>query len=203
MRRYFATLFVFAASASMAFAQIESADDDFGIDVSIGAEKELVPDLELSVEANMRTQDNTERLERYVIGGELSYKFLNTKKFDMKVSGGFEYTNAFNSGLRVIENGDFSPKFEKYPYYGEEATKDTLDLLDSIGMKHIGAGKNIDEAYNAVVLEKDGVTVSVISVCENEFGIAQDNKTGSAGFNLTRVIDTIKNAKEKAEITIV
>lgn len=91
MRRYFATLFVFAASASMAFAQIESADDDFGIDVSIGAEKELVPDLELSVEANMRTQDNTERLERYVIGGELSYKFLNTKKFDMKVSGGFEY----------------------------------------------------------------------------------------------------------------
>lgn len=91
MRRYFATLFVFAASASMAFAQIESADDDFGIDVSIGAEKELVPDLELSVEANMRTQENSERIERYVLGGELSYKFLNTKKFDMKVSGGFEY----------------------------------------------------------------------------------------------------------------
>ena len=91
MRRYFATLFVFAASASMAFAQIESVDDDFGIDVSIGAEKELVPDLELSVEANMRTQENSERIERYVLGGELSYKFLNTKKFDMKVSGGFEY----------------------------------------------------------------------------------------------------------------
>lgn len=91
MRRYFATLFVFVASASMAFAQIESADDDFGIDVSIGAEKELVPDLELSVEANMRTQENSERIERYVLGGELSYKFLNTKKFDMKVSGGFEY----------------------------------------------------------------------------------------------------------------
>lgn len=91
MRRYFATLFVFAASASMVFAQIESADDDFGIDVSIGAEKELVPDLELSVEANMRTQENSERIERYVLGGELSYKFLNTKKFDMKVSGGFEY----------------------------------------------------------------------------------------------------------------
>lgn len=91
MRRYFATLFVFAASASMAFAQIESADDDFGIDVSIGAEKELVPNLELSVEANMRTQENSERIERYVLGGELSYKFLNTKKFDMKVSGGFEY----------------------------------------------------------------------------------------------------------------
>lgn len=91
MRRYFATLFVFAASASMAFAQIESADDDLGIDVSIGAEKELVPDLELSVEANMRTQENSERIERYVLGGELSYKFLNTKKFDMKVSGGFEY----------------------------------------------------------------------------------------------------------------
>lgn len=91
MRKYFASLLVFAASASVALAQVESAGDDFGIDISVGAEKELLPDLELNVEANMRTQENSERIERYVIGGELSYKFLNTKKFDMKVSGGFEY----------------------------------------------------------------------------------------------------------------
>lgn len=91
MRRYFLALFVFAATSVGAMAQIESQDDDFGIDVSVGAEKEILPDLDLSVEANMRTQENSERVERYVLGAELGYKFLNTKTFDMKVSGGFEY----------------------------------------------------------------------------------------------------------------
>ncbi len=73
--------------SSIAWAQ----DDDFGIDVSLGAEKELLPDLEISVEGDLRTQENSQRIERYVLGAELSYKFFNTKKFDMKVSGGFEY----------------------------------------------------------------------------------------------------------------
>lgn len=75
----------------VAVAQDFDVDDDFGIDVSVGAERELLPDLELSVEGNLRTQEKTKRIERYVLGGELSYKFFNTKKFDMKVSAGFEY----------------------------------------------------------------------------------------------------------------
>lgn len=82
---------LFAATSTTALAQMNDTDDDFGIDLTIGAEKELLPDLELNIEGNMRTQENTQRIERYVIGAELSYKFLNTKKFDMKVSGGFEY----------------------------------------------------------------------------------------------------------------
>lgn len=79
------------AATTAAIAQGESKKDDFGVDVSIGAEKELLPNLDFSVEANVRTQEHSERIERYVIGGELGYKFLNTKTFDMKVSGGFEY----------------------------------------------------------------------------------------------------------------
>lgn len=83
-------LLLLAVSANLN-AQMADTDDDFGIDITIGAEKKLLPDLELSVEGNLRTQDDTKRVERYVIGADLSYKFLNTKKFDMKVSGGFEY----------------------------------------------------------------------------------------------------------------
>lgn len=79
--------------------------------------------------------------------------------------------------------------------YGEAATKDTIDMLDNINMKHAGAGKNIDEAYNAVVLEKDGVKVSVIAVCENEFGIATKDTYGSAGFNALRLFKKIQAEK--------
>ena len=87
MKRSFLSLMAFALASVSVFAQ----SDDFGVDISVGAEKEILPDLELSVEADMRTQENSERIERYVLGAELGYKFLNTKTFDMKVSGGFEY----------------------------------------------------------------------------------------------------------------
>lgn len=88
MKKYFlATIALIASAAAMA----QSERDDLGVDVSIGAEKEILPNLDLSVEANVRTQEHSERIERYVIGGELGYKFLNTATFDMKVSGGFEY----------------------------------------------------------------------------------------------------------------
>lgn len=92
MKKYLYSLFtVVCLSSSIVTAQNFSVDDDFGVDLSVGAEKEVLPDLEISVEGNLRTQDNTQRVERYLVGAELSYKFLNTKKFDMKVSGGFEY----------------------------------------------------------------------------------------------------------------
>ncbi|MBO5749844.1 MAG: DUF2490 domain-containing protein [Bacteroidaceae bacterium] len=90
MRKYFLAIMAFAATTA-AIAQGESKKDDLGVDISIGAEKELLPNFDFSVEANVRTQEHSERIERYLIGGELGYKFLNTKTFDMKVSGGFEY----------------------------------------------------------------------------------------------------------------
>ena len=89
MKRYLLAVFVMASMPLV--AQDFGVDDDFGIDVSLGAEKELLPGLDISVEGDLRTQENSQRIERYVLGAELSYKFLNTKKFDMKVSGGFEY----------------------------------------------------------------------------------------------------------------
>ncbi len=72
-------------------ASVLAQSDDFGFDVSLAADKELLPNFDLGVSAEMRTQDNTQRIERYLLGAELGYKFYNTKKFDMKVFGGFEY----------------------------------------------------------------------------------------------------------------
>ena len=93
-----------------------------------------------------------------------------------------------NTDIAVLANNHIGD-------YGEAATKDTIEMLDNINMKHIGAGKNIDEAYNAVVLEKDGVKVSVIAVCENEFGVATKNTYGSAGFNALRLFKKIQAEK--------
>lgn len=86
-------IFILAATAiicTQAFAQ-NGNDDDFGIDIGIEAEKRIATNLDFSIDAGFRTQDNTQKVERYSVGAGLSYKFISTKKFDMKVNGGFEY----------------------------------------------------------------------------------------------------------------
>lgn len=71
--------------------------------------------------------------------------------------------------------------------FGEGAVKETLNLLEENSIKYAGAGKDFEEAYKACKLEKNGVSVSIISVCENEFGMATENAYGSAGYNPQRL----------------
>ncbi|MBR3961546.1 MAG: CapA family protein, partial [Clostridia bacterium] len=46
--------------------------------------------------------------------------------------------------------------------FGEEAVKDTLNLLEQNDIAYAGAGANIDEAYCAMRFEKSGIRVAVI-----------------------------------------
>lgn len=87
--------------------------------------------------------------------------------------------------------------------YGEGPVKDTMDLLDEHKIKYCGAGANIDDAYKAMYFEKDGIKVAILSICENEFGIADFDKYGSAGFRLGKTFDAIKREKEIADFVIV
>lgn len=87
--------------------------------------------------------------------------------------------------------------------YGEGAAADTVALLDQKGMLHAGAGKNIETAYKAFRLEKEDISVSVLSVCENEFGMAEENAWGSAGYDPRRLFSCIRQEKEKSDCVIV
>lgn len=87
--------------------------------------------------------------------------------------------------------------------YGEQPIIDTMKLLEEHNIKHSGAGKNIDEAYKAMYLEKEGIKVAIISACENEFGIAGKKKYGSAGLNMAKIYHAIKREKELADFVIV
>ena len=46
--------------------------------------------------------------------------------------------------------------------YGTDALLDTCDVLDGAGILHTGAGKNLDEAKQPVVFEKNGQRVALI-----------------------------------------
>ena len=87
--------------------------------------------------------------------------------------------------------------------FGDDALFQTLDFLDRANIPWCGAGKNIEDAYRAYRCAHDGITVSVIAVCENEFGTAEFNKPGSAGFSMERLSDAIVRERRESEFVIV
>lgn len=86
---------------------------------------------------------------------------------------------------------------------GEPAVNATLALLDKMNIDYVGGGKNITEAYRAWYAEKNGLKVSFLAVCENEFGGATDSKAGSAVFNMKRLCDRIAEEKAAADFVVV
>lgn len=78
--------------------------------------------------------------------------------------------------------------------YGEDIMLHTIKLLENSGYMCIGAGKNISEAYKYAKVSKDGVQAAIIAVCENEFGVATEYTSGTAGYSIGRVTKAIKQA---------
>lgn len=87
--------------------------------------------------------------------------------------------------------------------YGEEGVYSTLEALNEIGIPYVGAGRNLDESYIPWYFERNGCKLAVIATCENEFGIAEVDKVGTAGFDLYRIHHAIKNAKAKADFVMI
>lgn len=116
---------------------------------------------------------------------------------NIKCGKGFiEFLKFLNVDAAALANnhtGDFGP----------EAVTECIKYIKSNGIATLGAGANLEEAYKAHVFEKDGMKVSVIAVCENEFGSADDNKAGSAGYNLGLLSEKMKEEKAKSDFTVI
>lgn len=49
---------------------------------------------------------------------------------------------------------------------GPEGAIHAIELLDSMGIKHCGAGRNLEEASRPVVFEKDGKSIAFLAFCD-------------------------------------
>ncbi len=87
--------------------------------------------------------------------------------------------------------------------YGESALDNTLKLLDTNDIKYTGAGKDISSAYSALRISKDDISVSVLSICKNEFGIAEESKGGSARYDPRLLLKTIRAEKRISDYVVV
>lgn len=82
---------------------------------------------------------------------------------------------------------------------GDDAIQETIDRLHQAGAKTVGAGKNLDAANQPLCLECNGIKIIIMNYAENEFGIAQKNKPGSAPLSVLKNIKAIRENLNKCD----
>ena len=80
----------------------------------------------------------------------------------------------------------------------------TLDTLDKVGLKHVGAGRNLTEAAEYDIQEINGVKIATIAVSDiipKDFA-ARDSKAGILTTKTLKYYQAVKAASEKADLVI-
>lgn len=91
--------------------------------------------------------------------------------------------------------------------FGEIGLLDTIDYLNKVGLAHIGAGRNSEEAYAAEVIEIKGKQIAILGfsrVLPTVEWYATPYKPGIAsGYQLDRMVRIIKEVKNEVDYVFV
>ena len=87
--------------------------------------------------------------------------------------------------------------------YGTEGLTSTIDLLNNSNISWCGAGKTLDDAYNAHFVTINNTKVGIIALAEREYTIATKSKPGAAPFDDLDSPDFVSYVKDKVDFLIV
>lgn len=87
--------------------------------------------------------------------------------------------------------------------FGKEGMADTFAALSRCGIGYTGFGDNYEDSRRDMVIEKDGVRVAIINVCEHEYTYATENRMGARPFDEFETMYDIRKAKANADHVIV
>lgn len=87
--------------------------------------------------------------------------------------------------------------------YGRKGFLETLENLDRVGMRYVGAGRRRHEAYGAVVARRGGAAIAMLAVTDiwNQ-GVLHTHKGAEyvAGADRAKLTDTIRELRADASI---
>ena len=86
--------------------------------------------------------------------------------------------------------------------FGVRGLEETLKALNARGIQSCGAGKDIGEARQPIVVRDRGVDVGIISCCEAQFGVSRRDTAGVAEFG-PWVYRVIRQLRTKVDTVIV
>ncbi len=86
--------------------------------------------------------------------------------------------------------------------FGESALFETISLLDSCGVKYVGAGKDLTTARKPLVIDIKQKKIGILNFAENEYSIATNHSGGANPFDLINNYYDIKNIKKETDFLI-
>ncbi|BFT70497.1 CapA family protein [Paenibacillus sp. P36] len=91
--------------------------------------------------------------------------------------------------------------------YGPDGLQDTMNALDQEGIKRMGAGNDLNEAYQPVIMEKNGMKIAFFGfsrVVPEASWKAGPGRIGVAEtYNYKPPVEAIQKAKESADLVVV
>jgi len=85
----------------------------------------------------------------------------------------------------------------------EQGVLDTINACEKVGLKTVGASKNLDSAKDPLIIEVKNKKIGIINICEQEFNIATENTAGANPFTAIDAFYQISLLKPKVDYLIV
>ena len=85
----------------------------------------------------------------------------------------------------------------------ERGLETTIHVLEENGIQYVGAGNNIREAREPVILKIQGKKIGIYACCEKEFSFATDTTPGANVFDPLETFDDIQKLKGVCDYLIV
>ncbi len=86
--------------------------------------------------------------------------------------------------------------------FGIEAFQATLAALNSCGIRYTGAGMDLEEAKQPLIMETKGLKLAIVNFSEGEDLTAAGTGPGVMGWDIPAVTDLIRNLKPKVDAII-
>ena len=87
--------------------------------------------------------------------------------------------------------------------YGVQGVKDTIKAVTEAGFQYTGFGANHEDARKNLIMEKDGVSIAVIAVCEREYSYALEDRMGARVYDPYDTLEDIREAKKVHDYVVV
>ena len=86
---------------------------------------------------------------------------------------------------------------------GEPGLHSTMETLETMGISHVGAGKNLEEAKKPFYFNAGNMVCGVYACAEHEFSIAGEDSPGANPFDPLESPDHISEMKQRCDYLIV
>ena len=87
--------------------------------------------------------------------------------------------------------------------YGVPGVEDTIVAVEAAGLNWTGFGKNYRDSRKDLIMERDGMRVSFIAVCQREYCYALEDRMGARPFDCYDTIADIRKAKAECDYVVV